>query len=172
MEKHHLQYQDQVSPLQVHAGLSVVEDGDYYQENLVKMTMLWILPINQRPTIAAVDSNNWATAATPFAAFLPRDTITPITSRKSVAAAVLTAPFPPENVKKFDREMIICERKHVKAMGKMATRIYRGNSVKNGRRGLSRKHHTHEKQALKDQIYLPNKLVEFMMDHLRVPPKE
>lgn len=106
----------------------------------------------QRPTTSAVDSKNWATAATPFAAFLPRDTIVPITSRKSVAAAVLTSAFPPENVTKWDREMTICERKHVKAMGRMATRIYRAKSARGDPSDPSRRR---EKQVLKDQIYLP-----------------
>ncbi|KAG2788064.1 hypothetical protein Pcac1_g2276 [Phytophthora cactorum] len=111
--------------------------------------------VTQRPTTAAVDSKNWATAATPFAAFLPRETIVPITSRKSVAAAVLTSAFPQENRKEFDHEMAICERKHVKAMGRMATRIYRGKNIREERSESARRQKTREKQTLKDQIYLP-----------------
>ncbi|OWZ16897.1 hypothetical protein PHMEG_0009244 [Phytophthora megakarya] len=109
----------------------------------------------QRPTIAAVDSNDWATAATPFAAFLPRDTMTPITSRKSVAAAVLTSAVPSENAKKFEREMVICERKHVKAMGRMTTKVYRSKSAKGDRSELSKVHKNREKDVMKSQIYLP-----------------
>ncbi|KAG7380290.1 hypothetical protein PHYPSEUDO_007566 [Phytophthora pseudosyringae] len=110
----------------------------------------------RRPTTTALDSDNWATAATPFAAFLPRDTIVPTTSRKSVAAAVLTSAFPPENAKKFDRELTICERKHVKAMGRMATRIYRGKSeAEEPSEPAKRRLKTREKQTLKDHIYLP-----------------
>jgi hypothetical protein len=105
-----------------------------------------------RPSTAAVDSKNWATAATPFAAFLPRDTVVPTTARKSVAAAVLTSAFPPENVKTWDREMAICERKHVKAMARMATRIYRGKRVGEDASEPSSRQKSRE---LKDQIYLP-----------------
>ncbi|KAL3666851.1 hypothetical protein V7S43_007801 [Phytophthora oleae] len=109
----------------------------------------------QRPTTAAVESNNWATAATPFAALLPRDTHVPTISRKAVAAAVLTSTFPAENAKKFDREMTICERKHVKAMGRMATRIYNGKAAGEQPSQPSRQQKSREKQTLKDQIYLP-----------------
>ncbi|ETP43567.1 hypothetical protein F442_09729 [Phytophthora nicotianae P10297] len=108
--------------------------------------------IVERPTTAAVDSKNWATAATPFAAFLPRDTIVPITSRKSVAAAVLTSTHPQEKCKEFDREMAICERKHVKAMGRMTTRIYRKGEEHSE---SVRSQKTREKKTIKDQIYLP-----------------
>ncbi|KAJ8555074.1 hypothetical protein ON010_g9409 [Phytophthora cinnamomi] len=109
----------------------------------------------QRPTTANVDSKDWASAATPFAAFLPRDTIVPTISRKSVAAVVLTSAWPPENTTQWDREMTICERKHVKAMGRMATRIYRGRGVGEDPSEPSRRRKNREKQALKDQIYLP-----------------
>eukprot|EP00644_Phytophthora_capsici_P002737 jgi/Phyca11/124996/e_gw1.55.241.1 len=105
----------------------------------------------QRPTTAAVESNNWASAATPFATLLPRDTHVPTISRKAVAAAVLTSAFPTEKAKKFDREMAICERQHVKAMGRLTSRIYNKTAGdQSSRRAKSR-----EKQTLKDQIYLP-----------------
>ncbi|GMF18436.1 unnamed protein product [Phytophthora lilii] len=109
----------------------------------------------QRPTTAAVDSRDWASAATPFVAVLPRNTIVPTTSRKSVAAAVLTSAFPPDTATKWDREMTICDRKHVKAMGRMASRIYSGKSVGEDHSEPARMQKNREKQALKDQIYLP-----------------
>ncbi|EEY66522.1 uncharacterized protein PITG_17146 [Phytophthora infestans T30-4] len=109
----------------------------------------------QRPSTAAVDSNNWATAATPFAALLPPDTVVPITSRKSVTTAVLTSAISKEKHKEFDREMAICERKHAKAMDKMATRIYQTKRFGDERTESARSQRTREKKTLKDQIYLP-----------------
>lgn len=105
------------------------KDGDAVgtraEPNLAEVALRTV----QRPSTADVDSKNWASAATPFATILPRDTVVPTISRKSVAAAVLTSACPPENTKKWEREMTICERKHVKAMGRMVARIYRGKGV-------------------------------------------
>ncbi|GMF31280.1 unnamed protein product [Phytophthora fragariaefolia] len=126
----------------------------------------------QRPTIADVDSKNWASAATPFAAYLPRETIVPTISRKSVAAVVLTSARPPENVKKWDREMTICERRHVKAMGRMVTRTYRGKTVGEERSEPSQRRKYREKQTLKDQIYLPTlRQARTVLPRAQAPPR-